>query len=672
MARLTNIQHRRDTAANWTSVNPTLASGEIGFETDTLKFKIGNGSSAWSALAYQGLQGITGAQGSIGAQGTQGLQGSQGTTGSQGVTGTQGLTGLQGVTGSQGLTGTQGAIGTQGTTGLQGTTGAQGTTGLQGTTGTQGTQGISGASILGLDNTFTGQIISTRANSATTGGGQLYLNGASGNRIDYSIAGVAAPAFTTRSAGTKIVLYPSLSASAADFAIGIENATLWQSVAASTEFFRWYAGTTNVATLTGGGALSLTSTISASGLAGSLLTSTVGTALGTAAAGTATVPARADHVHPTTGVALNNQTMYVGTTALAINRASAAQTLTGTSIDGVSASATAARGMGQWDGTTFLQGASPMAASGSRSTSFNPNAYSQGIFFEFKNTVFGIPAGNYGGLITVAPWDSTSASTGDSSYQLMLSPAATNSTATPNFRMRAGIDTTWGPWVNILHTGGGQTISGSLSLTGLIVGKENTGGTILNSNDSGSISIRGNATTQAAAMSFHRTGNYAINMGLDTDNVFKIGGWSSGIIMMSLNGSGNLTVPGNVTAASLTGYITGTNHGRTGPGVIFQPAAGSQATYSGYPVGYSAMLIPSANGMPNSSHYFYLNKVAQRDGAGGWAGIAINFNTGDLYVGNTQDGANYATWKRLANEILMGTAAPSGGVDGDVYVQYTA
>jgi len=44
------IQLRRDTAANWTSVNPTLRAGEIGIETDTLKFKIGNGS-AWNATS---------------------------------------------------------------------------------------------------------------------------------------------------------------------------------------------------------------------------------------------------------------------------------------------------------------------------------------------------------------------------------------------------------------------------------------------------------------------------------------------------------------------------------------------------------------------------------------------------------------------------------------------
>ena len=48
----TRLQQRRDTAANWTSNNPTLAAGEIGYETDTKKFKIGDGSTAWTSLAY--------------------------------------------------------------------------------------------------------------------------------------------------------------------------------------------------------------------------------------------------------------------------------------------------------------------------------------------------------------------------------------------------------------------------------------------------------------------------------------------------------------------------------------------------------------------------------------------------------------------------------------------
>lgn len=46
------IQLRRDTAANWTSSNPTLAAGEVGVETDTRKTKVGDGSTAWNSLAY--------------------------------------------------------------------------------------------------------------------------------------------------------------------------------------------------------------------------------------------------------------------------------------------------------------------------------------------------------------------------------------------------------------------------------------------------------------------------------------------------------------------------------------------------------------------------------------------------------------------------------------------
>ena len=44
------IQLRRDTAANWTSANPTLRAGEVGIETDTLKFKIGNGTQTWTQI----------------------------------------------------------------------------------------------------------------------------------------------------------------------------------------------------------------------------------------------------------------------------------------------------------------------------------------------------------------------------------------------------------------------------------------------------------------------------------------------------------------------------------------------------------------------------------------------------------------------------------------------
>lgn len=52
MAVVTQFQFRRGTAAQWTSTNPTLASGEFGYETDTGKGKIGDGTTAWTSLSY--------------------------------------------------------------------------------------------------------------------------------------------------------------------------------------------------------------------------------------------------------------------------------------------------------------------------------------------------------------------------------------------------------------------------------------------------------------------------------------------------------------------------------------------------------------------------------------------------------------------------------------------
>lgn len=49
---MTTIKFRRDTSANWTSVNPIPAQGEPCYETDTGKLKIGNGSDSYTILPY--------------------------------------------------------------------------------------------------------------------------------------------------------------------------------------------------------------------------------------------------------------------------------------------------------------------------------------------------------------------------------------------------------------------------------------------------------------------------------------------------------------------------------------------------------------------------------------------------------------------------------------------
>jgi len=48
----TRMQQRRGTSTQWTATDPVLASGEIGFETDTNQFKMGDGTTRWSVLSY--------------------------------------------------------------------------------------------------------------------------------------------------------------------------------------------------------------------------------------------------------------------------------------------------------------------------------------------------------------------------------------------------------------------------------------------------------------------------------------------------------------------------------------------------------------------------------------------------------------------------------------------
>jgi hypothetical protein len=129
--------------------------------------------------------------------------------------------------------------------------------------------------------------------TSTVGGSAIELNGATSNYITYTAAGVNPPTVNTRSSGTKIVLYPDLTTTNSDYAIGIESQTVWFGVPTTSQQFKWYGGTTLAATLTGGGNLSIAggATINATSQAIDIGTSqTSGTLnLGTAASRTAAI-----------------------------------------------------------------------------------------------------------------------------------------------------------------------------------------------------------------------------------------------------------------------------------------------------------------------------------------------------------------------------------------------
>ena len=71
-------------------------------------------------------------------------------------------------------------------------------------------------------------------------------------------------------------------------------------------------------------------------------------------------------------------------------------------------------------------------------------------------------SGNYGGVMTFVPWDGTSASTGDSSYQLAFAnTTGVNASGQPKLSIRNGINSTWNAWYTLIHSGniGSQSVS---------------------------------------------------------------------------------------------------------------------------------------------------------------------------------------------------------------------
>lgn len=114
---------------------------------------------------------------------------------------------------------------------------------------------------------------------------------------------------------------------------------------------------------------------------------------------------------------------------------------------------------------------------------------------------------------------------------------------------------------------GGTVNATTGSFTGLITGATSASTDVNTANDAGSFSFRGNTTT-VASCSFHRAGAYAINMGLGTDNVFRIGGWSASSNCMQLTGAGSMTILGTMTVNSLGGATALSNAGTSGVGNI--------------------------------------------------------------------------------------------------------
>ncbi|WP_423737733.1 tail fiber domain-containing protein [Chitinophaga caseinilytica] len=89
-------------------------------------------------------------------------------------------------------------------------------------------------------------------------GGTLQLTNGTSNVLMYTGGGLGAPAFTTRSPGTKIVFNAALTGISVDYGMGLEASNVWFSTATAATGFKWYAATTNIATLAGSGNFTVT------------------------------------------------------------------------------------------------------------------------------------------------------------------------------------------------------------------------------------------------------------------------------------------------------------------------------------------------------------------------------------------------------------------------------
>lgn len=94
-----------------------------------------------------------------------------------------------------------------------------------------------------------------------------------------------------------------------------------------------------------------------------------------------------------------------------------------------------------------------------------------------------------------------------------------------------------------------SAVGGSYTWTGIQQFQTNNGGQAVNNSNTPSLQAYSTGNN-SAFMSFHKGGVYAVNFGLDNDNILRIGGWSAGANRLQLDMSGNLTMAGDVTAYS--------------------------------------------------------------------------------------------------------------------------
>ena len=476
-------------------------------------FSIAGGSSASKTLTVSNSVTIAGTDSStlnigaggtlqsgafqVSSQGTTGAQGVQGTTGIQGSVGTQGTLGTQGSTGAQG---TVGGAGIQGSTGSQGTGGAQGATGSQGAQGVQGTQGRTGAQ--GSTGTQ-GAVGSTGGTGATGSTGVQGTTGATGAQ---------------GTSGATILGSANTWTSTNQFNGGLASNGIVTSGTSGGFQNAGYAGGRNRIWSFGNAdayGISYFQNVDSSDWIG---------------------------MHFGNTTSYNNSQFYVSTGGNTwASTSSRAPIFYDSNNTGYYLDPTSSFNFFCGGSCTFsIQNTSGITVSNPESTgavvrvgaAYNhPGVYAGGNVYLMSESLVGFRVGDS----TKGQFDS---SANFWAYGSCRSPIFYDNNDTGYYTDPNGTSNL----SSIVVNGGSSYVNGVMRF------RSNNGGYIASLYEA-PLSVFSDSNN-AAYISFHKGGNYAVNFGLDADNVMRIGGWSAASNRWQLDMSGNMTVEGNVTAYS--------------------------------------------------------------------------------------------------------------------------
>ena len=118
--------------------------------------------------------------------------------------------------------------------------------------------GTSGANVPLMNGT------NTWSGAQSFSSGAVSLSNGTSNNLMFGAVGLGDPTVTSRSTGTKVVLYPAISGTSVDYAIGVTNNKLWTSAASAASSFAWFLGASSVASLDTNG-LTLAGALAATG-----------------------------------------------------------------------------------------------------------------------------------------------------------------------------------------------------------------------------------------------------------------------------------------------------------------------------------------------------------------------------------------------------------------------